>query len=654
MIPANAYPYVPVLHAPHLFNTVRWTGSANMTVMPLSRVSGRVGYWRTSAQGPSFSSNVSKSLTNPLLNQWWQYTNETWSGGIDWKVFRKTVVSYDQLFTSYQQDTTWSLNQFEYELADGTPVSQGINIFTTAANTCLIPGSSTTVVPSCNGTLGYHRTEPVRTSLPTEQFRFVSTFIPRVSMNGRFAYNSGTSTLNHYDEAYSGWSDSGINTTGRNIIQYNGVNDDSHLGTLRRINVNGDLGITVRVTPKIDVTDLADFRSFRDPGVTQPYTQTRFGTSLAYTSNAWSEALCPPPYTASTCPLHTKKTAADSSVAYRTEYFGQTATTNSIIAAYAPLNRLKFSLGYRYRDRSIIHTLQTTTTSTYTPPFANRGTCANVPLNPDGTCTVTPPSTPAIQNNEIHENGGLFALVTEPMSNLSIKLNAEAMYADEAFTQISPRQMYHEILRTIYRPRPWMSFAGAVNLWDSRDNVEYVHHIAHARDYSVGATIEPDGKWSVDVNYAYDDNQSKTDLCYYASSPLPGAGACQIPGSVAVNNQPFLGNGYYHAPTQFGSLYVALTPTPKLQFHAGYSVSASSGNSEILNERQIPGSLTSEYQMPSGDVAYQIHPGWFWKAAYNYYGYGEGSPVGPTLPRDFHGNMFTLSVRHDFAAREGK
>lgn len=64
--------------------------------------------------------------------------------------------------------------------------------------------------------------------------------------------------------------------------------------------------------------------------------------------------------------------------------------------------------------------------------------------------------------------------------------------------------------------------------------------------------------------------------------------------------------------------------------------------------------LQSEYQMPFGDVAYEIHPGWFWKAAYNFYGYGEGSPAGPTLPREFHGNMFTLSVRHDSAPRESK
>ena len=44
----------------------------------------------------------------------------------------------------------------------------------------------------------------------------------------------------------------------------------------------------------------------------------------------------------------------------------------------------------------------------------------------------------------------------------------------------------------------------------------------------------------------------------------------------------------------------------------------------------------------------------YWMASWNYYGYGEGGGVGPTLPRAFHGDMFTLSVRHDFAPREGK
>jgi hypothetical protein len=244
-------------------------------------------------------------------------------------------------------------------------------------------------------------------------------------------------------------------------------------------------------------------------------------------------------------------------------------------------------------------------------------------------------------------------VATQPVSQLSIKFNAEAMFADEAFTRISPRQLQRYVLRTFYRPRPWVSVAGAVNMVESRDNVEYVHHLAHYRDFSFGTTIEPGNKWSLDLNYAYDNDFSKTDVCYYASSPLPGAGSCAIPGSVA-NFQPYSGNGYYSAPSHFGSASISLTPTPKLQLHSGYTVSASKGNSEILNPLQIPGSLQSEYQMPFSDVAYEIHPGWFWKAAWNYYGYGEGSPVGPTLPRSFHGDMFTLSVRHDFASRETK
>lgn len=60
------------------------------------------------------------------------------------------------------------------------------------------------------------------------------------------------------------------------------------------------------------------------------------------------------------------------------------------------------------------------------------------------------------------------------------------------------------------------------------------------------------------------------------------------------------------------------------------------------------GSLKSNFQMPFSDVAFTLAPGWTWKAAWNYYDYGEGSPVGPTLPRDAHGDVFTASVRHSF------
>jgi len=650
LVPDNAVPFVPILHSPHLFNTVRMSGGVNLTVFPISKLSARAGFWRTGVEGPSFSSNVSKSNTNPLLDQWWRYSDDIYSGGVDWKLFhKKTVFSYDQFVTSYKQDTTWKLDpgQLSFQLANGTPVSQGLNIFTTAANTCLVAGTVNTIVPSCNGTLSYHRNEPGRTLLPTEQFRFTSASIPHVTMNGRVLYSSGSLELNHYDEGYAGWSDSTINTSGRNIIRYSGVGPNSHLGSLPRINVSADYGVTIQIAPRVEISDVFDFRSFRDNGVTQPHQETQFGTSLAYTSNFFSTALCPPPYTASTCPLHTTKTAADITQAHRQEYFAQTARSNTFIAAFSPIEKLKLSLGYRYRSRSIIKTLQSTTTSTFTPPFANRGNCATQPLNSDGTCTFTPKSTPAIENNEIHEHWGLFGMAAQPVHELSLKLNVEAMYADEAYTRMSPRQLQRYILRTIYKPQPWMNFSGVVNILESRDNVQYVHHLAHSRDFALGASIEPNDRWSLDMSYAYDNDSSHTDLCYSSTDPLPGTGNCQIPGSVA-NAQPFLGNGYYNYPSNFGSVSAMFAPVKRIRMHAGYSITSSDGTSEVLNRRQVQGSLQSKYQLPFFEAAFDIAPGWTWKAGWNYYGYGEGSAVGPTLPRDVHGNAFTLSVRHEF------
>ncbi len=51
---------------------------------------------------------------------------------------------------------------------------------------------------------------------------------------------------------------------------------------------------------------------------------------------------------------------------------------------------------------------------------------------------------------------------------------------------------------------------------------------------------------------------------------------------------------------------------------------------------------------PYAHLAFDLAPGWTWKADYNYYSYGEGTPIGPTLPRSFRGNVYTLGVRYAF------
>ena len=67
-----------------------------------------------------------------------------------------------------------------------------------------------------------------------------------------------------------------------------------------------------------------------------------------------------------------------------------------------------------------------------------------------------------------------------------------------------------------------------------------------------------------------------------------------------------------------------------------------------MNIRQVNGSLQSYFQTPYAELVYDLESKWKWKADYNFYGYGEGLPVGPTLPRNFHGNVITLSVNYSF------
>jgi hypothetical protein len=229
---------------------------------------------------------------------------------------------------------------------------------------------------------------------------------------------------------------------------------------------------------------------------------------------------------------------------------------------------------------------------------------------------------------------------------LRINFNFDGMYADNAFTRISPRQLQHYVGRATYQPRPWLNFSGAVNIYEARNNVQTVNHLEHNRNFSFGATIAPGEKWSADLNYSYNSAFSSTILCYTSTPPPPTAGVA--PPVCADAGTPLLSTGYYDAPTQFGSFGLVFSPINHLHGKAGYRISAVNGSTDVMNVRQVNGSLQSYFQTPYAELLFDPEKKWSWKADYNFYGYGEGLPIGPTLPRNFHGNIVTLSVHYAF------
>ena len=91
-----------------------------------------------------------------------------------------------------------------------------------------------------------------------------------------------------------------------------------------------------------------------------------------------------------------------------------------------------------------------------------------------------------------------------------------------------------------------------------------------------------------------------------------------------------------------------VTPVKRAHLVGGYRMTAVNGTSDVINIRQVSGSLQSQFQSPYANLVIDIAPNWSWKADYNYYSYGEGSPIGPTLPRSFRGNVYTLAVHYAF------
>jgi hypothetical protein len=633
LIPTTSNPYVPLLFSPHLSNTVRRMTDTDITLLPQSRVAIRLGYSSNIWQGPSYS--TIHEGAEGLLLQNIRNSTEYYDIGFDWKAHPKTLVSYDQFILEYKGNTNWNLTGLNYQLANGTPVSLGIDFFTVNGSPCAAPITNPnttppTANPTCNGYLAYNRSAPTRGLAPTEQLRVISSSVKRLQMTGRVAYTQSNNNVPQYFEFNNG-------LTSRTALR---TSTDTGNAYIKRINVAGEGGITADLTEKISVSDALWFTNFRIPGKTIDNETAFFGTSMLIAPNVFTLATCPPPYTAATCPQHSTSSTADLSSTQSAYFLQQQVITNTFLISFRPLSTFGIQAGYRYRDRTINDAQNINVYETYYPTHALRGDCATGTLLPNGTCQAQT-NTNGADNIPIHENWALFGLWLQPSPKFRANFNADIMSADNAFTRISPGQLQHYRVRATYRPQKWLNVAGSINLFQSTNNLSNNHQ--HARDYSISAMMTKSEYWSFDLNYSYDSVYSSTDICYVSSVAPTTTPACP------TDPAPYLlGNAYYNQPTNFGSASFMLHPAERVTANFGYTVSSVQGQSELLNPRQVQGSLQSLYETPFARIAVTLRPRLVWNAEWLFKEYNESSPVGPTAPRDFRGNIYTLSLRYNY------
>jgi hypothetical protein len=639
--PPTSVPNIPILNSPHEFIMTRRMTDTNLVLFPAARVQFHAAYSRVSNQGTTFSSF--HQGTEALLTQPTSYINDIYSGGVSFRLIPRTSINYDQFYTFFKGDTTAQLT------SPGSAIGFGIPTFTlpTAATVsfglpynsgpngagqpCVTPVlADGTANPSCNGFTSYTRFGRVRNTYPTEQFSLQSDYWSRVDIAARVVYSDAESLMPNFASMFAGL-ETRTATAIQNIVAPPGGGAQSH-----RLSLTTEFGVTVRLTDKFNLIDQFRYNNFRIPGNWLYTTNSLFAATLTTAPNLYSPANCPT-ITSLGCPQHTTSSGADVITDSLTDFLRQATTMNTIELQYQPNRRYSGYIGYRFDRRNIADINSDNQVSVFYPTLPNRGACAGQPLV-NGVCTaVTLDSSSDIV--QINGQSGLLGVAARPTDKWRLNGDVEIYTGDNTFTRIYPRHLQIYKVKAIYKPNESLNLSAATYIRNNSNTSFDIGNIQHNRSYSVVGTYSPPAsKWGIDLSYDYNDIFSQTNICFVSTPTPPGALSC---------GTPFLqGLSVYTELTHFAAGSVMWKPVKRVTANVGYTITSSTGSTLILNPNAPTGPLSYNYTLPSAGLAVELWKNYVLKGNWNYYDYNEKSEPGPTLPRDFRGNVFTFSIRY--------
>lgn len=632
--PAVSNPSVPIANSPHEYLLTRRMSDVNLNLFPVGKVRFRLGWSRVVNEGTTFS--TFHQGTEALLNQPTLNTTDSYTAGVSLRFIPRTSINYDQFYTYFKGDNTASLSSFGlpgFNLSGGIPVNFGVSFNTPAGQPCATPVLGTGFAnPACNGFFSLNQADRTRNSFPTEQFSLQSNYFRRVDLSGRISYSDAEADLPGFSQLFTG-----LESRTRARVQ-------NELGSSvnRRLSLNGDFGATVRITDRFRIVDSFRYDNFRIPGEFSLLTTSLFGATLLSNPNVFSPATCPPPFTAATCPQHSASSGPDILQDNFVDFLRQDEKVNTVELEYDFTRRITAHVGFRYEDREITHDFADTQVETIFPTQAVARGC---PTSAGCTLIVppNPAASPATQENvfvPIHGYSGILGFSARPTDALRVSFDTELYSADNAFTRISPRHVQIYKARASYKPLGgWFSLGSAINIHENRNTSADIGNLQHNRSYAfTSALAPPNGRWGVDLSYDYNDIFSQTNICFVAT-PVPA-------GSLTCGS-PFLsGLSVYSELAHNGTFSFYAKPIRRVTLGAGYTLTSSTGNTLILNPNAPTGPLSYNYHLPLATLAIELTKTLTYKTGWNYYDYNEKSNPGPTLPRDFRGNVFTMSLRY--------
>jgi hypothetical protein len=624
----NANPFLPILTSPHSYYDRQNLYNYDLLLLPMRRVSFRLGYNRNRISGPSFSS-VHQG-TDSLNNENWDNTLNGFRMGVDYRVNDKSTVSYTQLLQYYSGGQIYSLNPFNsWPLSNGQPVSFGLPWFN-GGSPCSSPQTNGIANPVCNGYTNYGLYQHQNTFIPTEQINVRSSSNKWVEFNAQYQYSHASMTTPLYETFF------GLSSRTNNL----GYTTPGSSSKARWNAPSGDASATVHLSDRLRLVETFRYRNFSVAGTFLDQEFAYFNAASRGAGSLLNPIATFPP----TILTHSSSSAADYTNEVNTAMNGQRTYQNDFQVQYDVSRFLGVRAGFVWSNDVIQpgNLYQAALGDFYYPNTPNRGNCSGLPLNPDGSCTfvgeITPWGSPTTEINRYsgvlgmwYHNGGLHANV-----------NAQFGGADNWVYRIDPTSFFNITGNVSYAPQPWLMVSGNVILQQGKNNAADINFNQHNYSVTGNATITPSRRWGLDLSYNFDALQQNSILCFQSSAPPAGSIPCVEDTSILQTN------GVYQTHTQYGYFAFTLSPIERLNLRLGYSIVDNQGTTTSFNNLQPLGVLSSTYQTPLASVDFLVHKNVTFKAGWNYYQYAEGSFVGPTAPRYFHANNTTLALRYSF------
>ena len=639
--------------SPPDYNTRRNMQNYGLTLLPDAKIRVRLGYNHNTNVGPSyypvhygteqfFFQNFSAGMTQYRL-------------GVDFRFLPHTNISYDQIWSYYKADPGAVDQNQQFNVVGGTsPVDLGVSWNGPPCNPAFQPGGL--VTSTCYGFYSYQSHWRSRTNAPTEQISLQSNPISSVQITGKFSYTGSDFNVYDYNQGYSG-------RARNNLANYNefGPMQGRHVASY------GDLGATWQITHDFSLVDSFHYGNWNEPA---QYISTQcsfFSPSLITPANAFvSTATLPstgcatPPGSPNGTPVHSTSSAPDILVNLDSNFLKQKTITNLIEGQIQMSPKAGAYFGYRYTHRLIGDDFFNTQNAIYFPNNAARGNCALVAgVLPDG-CTqnadgsisfVTPDAAfePAA-TTEINSNSAVLGLWLKPLPHLTANLDADFGTADDTFTHLSPRNYQQFRAKVQYRASAWLNFTGYFTTTEGQNPVTDINLSQHNRNAGVSFSVTPSQKFSTQLGYNYNNISSQLLICFTSSLAQPGLPPCPGVSGLVQQSSP------YSSHISTGFLDFLWTPVNPLSIEVGANLSGVTGKELTLSPQSAiatspAGPLNSSWYQPYGSVAYHFAKHWTGRARWDYYGYHEdsnGSYQDLFAPRDFHGNLITLSVRFGF------